>query len=133
MILRDKLRVECWNESGRALVVVIAEGNVVRFSIDSYAPVVVDPTCRRLDAGERLSSLNVERPSQRDGKADLYRVPPRWNCAPRAWRDEIDVVVGASPRSDHDRDNGYDDDRGCPRCQSARLRLHTIMMCDLRR
>src|SRR5207247_11451769 len=106
MILRDKLRVECWNESGRALVVVIAEGNVVRFSSDGYAPVVVDPTCRRLDAGERLSSLNVERPSQRHGIGDLYRVPPRCNCALRAWLDDLDVVVGVSARSDHDRCNG---------------------------
>src|SRR2546422_11643851 len=112
---------------------MVVQDNVVGFSVDGYASVVVDPAGRRLDASERLGALNVVLPSLRDGETDLYCVPARWQCARYGfWRDVIDVVVRASAGNDHDRDNNYDNDRSWPCCQPARLRLHPRMVSNSR-
>src|SRR5207244_13145747 len=99
-----------------------------RLSVDGYSSVVVDPTGCGLDACERLSALDVVGPSKRDGEADLYVATrcrsARWPC------DVIDIVIDASTGGNHQRDNNYDDDRSCPRCQPARPRLHTRMVSN---
>src|SRR5207245_11247980 len=119
-VLLDDIGVESPDgPGGTALAVVKVEADVVRLPADGDSAMTVDRVRGRLDPVQRVRSLDVEGPGQRNRETHL-------DCAREAGRPGQVVDPGGRKRDENDQDRDPDGDELSPSPWRNRRRCLTV-------